>query len=103
MPNEPEAIVINYYLKADQPTGAKVTITDKDGRVMRQLDGPGKAGMNRVLWSLAGGGGRGAGGGGGRAGGAPAIVPTVGDYTVTIEVGGEKLTKPARVRERIGG
>ena len=103
VPNEPEAIVINYYLKADQPTGAKVTVTDKDGRVMRQLDGPGKAGMNRVLWSLTGGGGRGAGGGGGRAGGAPAIVPTVGDYSVTVEVGGEKLTKPARVRERIGG
>ncbi|MBP6717167.1 MAG: hypothetical protein KA205_09915, partial [Acidobacteria bacterium] len=55
VPNEPEAIVINYYVKADQPTGAKITVTDATGRVMRQLDGPGKAGMNRVLWSLAGG------------------------------------------------
>jgi photosystem II stability/assembly factor-like uncharacterized protein len=102
VPNEPEAIVINYYLKADQATGAKVTVTNKDGRVMRQLDGPAKAGMNRVLWPLNGGGGRGAGGGG-RGGGTPAIVPTVGDYTVTVEVGGEKLTKPATVREKIGG
>jgi len=102
VPNEPEAIVINYYLKADQPTGAKVTVTDKDGRVMRTLDGPAKAGMNRVLWPL-NGGGRGAGGGGGRGGGTPALVPTVGDYTVTVEVAGEKLTKPAKVREKIGG
>lgn len=85
-----------------------------NGRVMRQLDGPGKAGMNRMLWSLGGGGGgRGAGGGGGgtegggRAGTAgvtgPAIPATVGDYTVTVEVAGEKLTRNARVRERIGG
>ena len=103
VPNEPEAIVINYYLKADQASGAKITVTDTNGRVMRQLDGPGKAGLNRVLWPLNGGGGRGAGGGG-RGGGAPAaIVPTVGDYTVTIEVAGEKLAKPAKVRERIGG
>lgn len=107
VPNEPEAIVINYYLKADQPAGAKITVTDMSGRVMRQLDGPGKAGMNRVLWSLAGGGGRGAGGGGGATGGGRggaagvAITPTVGDYTVTVEVAGEKLSKPAKVRERI--
>ncbi len=100
VPNEPEAIVINYYLKADQPAGAKVTITDMNGRVMRQLDGPGKQGMNRVLWPLNAGGGR--GGGGGR-GAAAVPAPTVGDYTVTVEVAGEKLIKPAKVRERIGG
>jgi hypothetical protein len=107
VPNEPEAIVINYYLKADQPAGAKVTVTDKDGRVMFERTGaPSKAGMNRVLWSLAGSGGRGGrGGGGGRggaAGAAPAPPATVGDYTVTVDVAGEKLTKPATVRERIG-
>jgi len=103
VPNEPEAIVINYYLKADQPAGAKITVTDKDGRVMRQLDGPGKKGMNRVLWTLAGSGGGGRGGGRGGGGAAPAPPATVGDYTVTVDVAGEKLTKPARVRERIGG
>jgi photosystem II stability/assembly factor-like uncharacterized protein len=100
VPNEPEAIVINYYVKADQVAGAKITVTDKDGRVMRQLDGPAKAGVNRVLWPLAGGAGR-AGGGGGRAGGPAAITPTVGDYNVTVEVAGEKLVKSARVRDRI--
>ncbi len=102
VPNEPEAIVINYYLKADQSAGAKVTVTDKDGRVMRQLDGPGKKGMNRVLWTLAGSGGGGRGGGRGGGGAAPAPPATVGDYTVTVDVAGEKLTKPAKVRERIG-
>jgi photosystem II stability/assembly factor-like uncharacterized protein len=122
VPNEPEAIVINYYLKTEAAAGAKVTVTDMKGRVMRQLDGPAKAGMNRVLWLLAGGGGRGPGGGSGAAGGAgteaggragsagsgsgagsAALPATVGDYTVMVEVAGEKLTKPAKVRERIGG
>jgi photosystem II stability/assembly factor-like uncharacterized protein len=97
VPNEPEAIVINYYLKADQAAGAKVTITDANGREMRQLNGPAKAGMNRVLWPLNGGGGR-----GGRGGGGAAIpTPAIGDYKVTVQVAGETLTKTATVRARI--
>ena len=43
-------------------------------------------------------GGRGAGGG--RGGGGGALVPP-GDYLVTLEVGAEKVSKTARVRERI--
>jgi photosystem II stability/assembly factor-like uncharacterized protein len=103
VPNEPEAIVINYYVKADQAAGAKITVTDLSGRVMRQLDGPAKKGLNRVLWPLAGGRGGGPGGGapGGRGGAAPAPPAGVGDYNVTVEVAGEKLTKPAKIRERI--
>jgi hypothetical protein len=70
------------------------------------MTGPVRAGLNRVLIPLAGGGGgRGGGGGGrggaGRAGGPPAGPLAVGDYTITVDVGGEKQTVPARVRERI--
>jgi hypothetical protein len=95
VPNEPEAIVINYYLKADQAAGAKITITDASGAVVRQLDGPAKRGLNRALWPLNGGGGR------GRGAGPSTPPPGVGTYSVTVEVAGEKLTKPARIRERI--
>ena len=104
VPNEPEALAINYYLKADAPAAAKVTVKGSSGAVLRESEGPAKAGLNRVLVNLAGGGGRGGGGGGdGRGrGGAPGIAPlAIGDYTVTVEVAGQQLTKPARVRARM--
>ncbi|HEX6462983.1 MAG TPA: hypothetical protein VFZ98_00965 [Vicinamibacterales bacterium] len=99
--NEPEAFAINYYLKTDSPSPAHIAVTDATGRTVRQLDGPAKRGLNRAFASLNGGfGGR--GGGRGR-GAAPADGPLpVGEYSVTVDVAGEKLTKPARVRERIG-
>ena len=109
IPNEPEALTINYYLKADAPGAARIAIKDPAGKVVRELDGPAKRGLNRALVPLAGGGGRGfpAGGGGGAAGGGRGrgAAPTplaIGDYTVTVEVAGQTLTKPARVRSRIG-
>src|SRR5262245_14343780 len=91
VPNEPEALVINYYVKADGPSAAKITVKDSAGRTVREVEGPAKAGLNRALVPLAGGGGRGFGGGGGGGGrgrgGAPATAPlTVGDYTVTVDV-----------------
>jgi photosystem II stability/assembly factor-like uncharacterized protein len=102
VPNEPEALVINYLVKADGPGAAKITVKDLSGKVVRELEGPAKAGLNRALVSLAGGGGRGGPGGGRGRGGAAAIQPlTIGDYTVTVEVAGQLLTKPARVRTRI--
>ena len=30
----------------------KITVTDKDGRVVREIDGPGAAGVNRTNWDL---------------------------------------------------
>lgn len=101
VPNEPEALVINYHLKTDGAGAAKITVKDLSGRVVRELEGPAKAGLNRALVNLAGGGGRG-GAAGGR-GGAPAIQPlSIGEYTVTVDVAGQSLTRPARVRARIG-
>ena len=94
-PNEPDAIVINYYVKTDVEGGARVTVADAGGRVVATLTGPARRGLNRVQWSLGGGGG---GRGGGAAAGGP---PPVGEYVVTLEVGGEKMSQPARVRERL--
>jgi hypothetical protein len=91
IPNEPEALVVNYHLRADDAGPARVTLTDGTGRTVRQIEGPARRGLNRAMVNLGGGGGR----------GGPASVLAAGDYVVAVEVGGEKLTKPAKVRERI--
>ncbi len=92
-PNEPEALVVNYYLPADAPAEARISVADSSGHTVRQLTGPARRGLNRALVSL---GGR----GGGR--GEPPIVPLdAGRYTVTVDVAGTTLTKPAIVRERL--
>jgi photosystem II stability/assembly factor-like uncharacterized protein len=106
VPNEPEALVVTYFLKADAGGAAKIQVKDSTGKVVRELEGPAKAGLNRAIVQLAGGGrgfpGGGGGAGGRGRGGAPAIAPlAVGDYTVTVDVAGQTLTKPARVRERL--
>ena len=113
VPNEPDALVVNYYSKADSNEAARIKVSDLAGRALREMTGPSKAGLNRVLVNLAGGGGGGRGGGAGAAGGGaagqrgrgagPAAVGplAVGEYVVTVDVAGQTLTKPARVRERI--
>jgi hypothetical protein len=96
IPNEPDALVINYYLRADATGAARVSLSDISGRALRAVEGPARRGLNRVQIPLGGGGGR----GGGRGTGAGSALG-VGEYLVTVEAGGEKLSKPARVRERI--
>ena len=115
--NEPDAIIVNYYVKADATEAARIRVADLTGRVVRELTGPARAGLNRAQVNLAGGGGRGgpftaavgaSGGGAGAAGqrgrgagAAPAGPLAVGDYVVTVDVAGVTMSKPARVRERI--
>jgi photosystem II stability/assembly factor-like uncharacterized protein len=121
--NEPDAFIVNYYLKVDATDAARIRVADLTGRVVRELTGPARAGLNRAQVNLAGGGGRGgpfapavgaAGGGAGApptgaaagqrgrgAGAAPAGPLAVGDYVVTVDVAGVTMTETARVRERI--
>jgi hypothetical protein len=100
VPNEPDALVVNYYLKADGAS-ARVTVAEPGGRVLRDVPGPARAGLNRLNVNLGGGGGR--SGGQGRGGAAPAASGplAVGDYVVTLIVGDVTVAKPARVRDRI--
>jgi hypothetical protein len=92
VPNEPEGLTVNFYLKAAASDSARVTVQDAGGRTVAQAGTPGRAGLNRVVFGFAGGrGGRGGGG-------TTALAP--GQYMVTLDVGGQKLSKPAVVRAR---
>ena len=96
--NAPRGAAISYYLKAAAGGDVKISIADVNGRVLRTLDGPKTAGINRVMWNLApapAGGQQGGFGGGGGRGGGGAVEP--GTYVVTLEVAGKKFTKPLQV------
>jgi hypothetical protein len=96
--NAPEGTAISYYLKANSTAPVKISIADITGRVVREMDGTGMQGINRVQWDLSptpqqgAQGGRGGGGGGG--GNAPP-----GMYRVTLTVGSTTLTKTLEVLE----
>ncbi len=111
VPNEPDAMMINYWAKNASTTPARITITDIAGKQIAQLTGEVKAGLNRVPWGMTemtapppggapGRGARAGGGGGGPGGGGGALVPP-GDYLVTLEIGTDKQTRVGKVRDRI--
>jgi hypothetical protein len=99
-PNEPNAVVIHYYLPAKAEGGVKIKVADASGAVLAELAGKGDPGLNTVLWGMrpqrpGQGGQRGAGMGGG------AMVDP-GEYTVTLEAAGRSLSKKAVIRARQG-
>jgi hypothetical protein len=107
--NPPTGVIVNYYLKAKPAQGqaVKVTIADPAGKTIRELDGTGERGVNRVVWDMRlaspippapGGRGGGPGGGGffGAAAG-PRVDP--GEYSVTVSVGPASVKGAALVRE----
>jgi flagellar hook assembly protein FlgD len=83
VPNR-EGAQITYFLH-DKPAG-KVTITvaNAAGQAVRTLDGPANAGLNRVEWNARGG--------------RTAVTP--GEYTITLQVGEKKLSRPVTIRPR---
>ena len=107
--NPPKGALITYYLKQAPKEKVHITIADKSGTAVRQLDGPALAGINRVSWDL-----RypdpsdpsGAQGGSIPNGffdprfssiGAPFVEP--GDYIVTINIGKEQASASLRIEE----
>ena len=101
-PNEPNEIVINYYLKNETKEKVKVTISDSYGKIIKTLDGTGKAGINRVTWDMSWQGAekeftR------EQAEGNPFIrFVKPGEYVIAIEIGATKLTQKARITKRAG-
>ena len=49
--NPAPGAALHYHLKAPAQ-GVKITVTDARGQVVRTLDAPGQAGINRVQWDL---------------------------------------------------
>jgi photosystem II stability/assembly factor-like uncharacterized protein len=110
VPNEPEGITIHFWLLADTPLPLQVTVVDSAGAVSRQMSAPGRRGLNRLVIPFVVPGGRGRGGagaastGGGRGGPtnpSSGVAITPGRYTVTLDVAGQRLAKPAVVREYV--
>ncbi|MFP5264425.1 MAG: WD40/YVTN/BNR-like repeat-containing protein [Blastocatellia bacterium] len=105
--NPPYGAVINYYLKDKPKDDVKVTITDKGGKVVRELRAGKEEGLNRVVWDLRmtppvqpqeNAQGAGQGGGfffGGPRG--PRVAP--GEYGVQVSAAGKQATKTVRVEE----
>ena len=91
-PNEPNGLLINYYLKQDAAQPVNITIADSTGNVVRRLPGAQKAGINRINSEPFAGFG-----GGGRGGQQRAAMPP-GEYTVTLETGSVKLSQKAQIR-----
>ena len=50
--NPPMGATINYWVKDETRDGAKLSIADPKGFVIRELEGPAKKGLNRVVWDL---------------------------------------------------
>ncbi len=50
--NPPMGATINYWIRDDQREGAKIAIADPSGFVIREIEGPARSGLNRVVWDL---------------------------------------------------
>jgi hypothetical protein len=100
-PNPENGMAIRYYMKNAHEGGANIVISNVRGSEVARLKGGAAAGINTVVWNMqaataAAAAGRG-GGGRGRGGFSEEIWVPLGDYVVTIEAGGQKMTQHARI------
>lgn len=100
-PNEPNGIVINYYLKNKVKEKVKITVTDPYGKVLITFKGKPDAGINRVIWNMRH---------------QPPQPETTqvprrwmrgalvdpGEYVIILEIGDKKLSHKALIKNRIG-
>jgi len=103
-PNEPNGVLIRYYLRRDARGPATVRITDANGQEVANLRGEASAGINTVVWNMRRGGGRGARGGGSGRGG-PTVLESLlplGLYTVSVTIDGRTMTGPAQILKTQG-
>lgn len=92
-PNPPPGVLFTYFLPADLKDAKIVlSITDADGKVVREIPGPSTAGFHRVNWDPSSRGVP-----GGRPGGPPVArttPPSPGAYMVTLSKQGKEKTTP---------
>ena len=94
---------INYYLRNAGGGNAVITITDPSQKAIATLNGPTDAGFNTVVWDMqsreASGAGRGLRGGARGMRGMRGTPVEPGEYLVTLETAGKKLTRKAQVKK----
>lgn len=97
-PNEPNAVVVNYWLKEKAQAPVKLRVADISGRVIAELQAKNEPGMNSVQWDMQR-----------REPGKPARRfweepewAEPGAYIVTVEAAGKMLSKKAVIRGRKG-
>jgi photosystem II stability/assembly factor-like uncharacterized protein len=98
-PNKPYGSTITYYL-ASSEASARITILDREGRVLQSFTGPANAGLNRATWNLRESVCE-AGATGGRRGGrgsvtGPRVLP--GEYRARVEALGQTGEETLAVR-----
>jgi photosystem II stability/assembly factor-like uncharacterized protein len=98
-PNEPNAVVANYYLKDKAASPVKIKISDPYGKVLAEMNGKGDAGLNSVQWGMRV---QRPGQAGPQFGGMGGGMVEAGEYVVTLEAAGKTLTKKAVIRGRQG-
>lgn len=102
-PNEPNGLVIYYYLKSKIDNRINITVSNPYGQELAKMEGQNKPGLNRVVWDMRA-----------RATGEPgqpflrgtreilASLVLPGEYVITLEAGSKKLTRKAKITNTIG-
>lgn len=88
-PNPPRGALVHYYLEAARP-GTKLTVRDEKDTLVRELDAPGEAGLNRAVWDLRASGPAGVPNGRG-----PFVLPGI--YQLHLTAGADRVSAPVRV------
>jgi photosystem II stability/assembly factor-like uncharacterized protein len=89
-PNEPNGLVINYYLKSDQDS-ASINIQDNSGKTVYQNKATGKKGLNSITWNFGAGGRR-------AYTSMPDLTLPPGELTVTLQLQGEKFVRKTKFK-----
>jgi len=95
-PNEANGLTLVYYLKEQPKEKVAITLSAAGGATLRTLEVTAKAGINRAVIGIGGSSGRPEGDFRPGAGGEVREIPP-GEYQVTLQVGGHKLTQKALV------
>ena len=72
-PNEPNGLMIYYYLKNDSKSTSKIVVSDNKNSNITEISGSSSKGINRVVWNT------------------KDVKP--GQYYITLMIGKNKITK----------
>jgi photosystem II stability/assembly factor-like uncharacterized protein len=84
VPND-EDLTFDFFLKEKPSAKVKVAVVNVSGATVRSVEAEAHAGMNRIAWDM-------------RVGRGALAAP--GEYTITLQVGDQKLTQKARILAR---